>query len=193
MGSVQLRFNVTFLSLPLPTLQDVRIGCLEGPQVSLDLDESFTYASQGSADRMLSSSPPQSGRTSPPASQTPGAIAQLQQKDLQQQLQQSSSSSSSQVQESLELQVDYWPLARPNFDPKEKLLGKGQDPSGKNSIKSTFRHLQVCVTTTCMLCGFCLQFHVSYTGVATTASSKLWRVYQRLNAELCNQGEKAKK
>nr|XP_040229691.2 phosphofurin acidic cluster sorting protein 2 [Anopheles coluzzii] len=127
----------------VPFVSDVRIGCLEGPQVSLDLDESFTYASQGSADRMLSSSPPQSGRTSPPASQTPGAIAQLQQKDLQQQLQQSSSSSSSQVQESLELQVDYWPLARPNFDPKEKLLGKGQDPSGKNSIKSTFRHLQV--------------------------------------------------
>uniref|UniRef100_A0A8W7PQM2 Phosphofurin acidic cluster sorting protein 2 n=1 Tax=Anopheles coluzzii TaxID=1518534 RepID=A0A8W7PQM2_ANOCL len=129
----------------VPFVSDVRIGCLEGPQVSLDLDESFTYASQGSADRMLSSSPPQSGRTSPPASQTPSAIAQLQQKDLQQQqlLQQSSSSSSSQVQESLELQVDYWPLARPNFDPKEKLLGKGQDPSGKNSIKSTFRHLQV--------------------------------------------------
>uniref|UniRef100_A0A182TJ53 Phosphofurin acidic cluster sorting protein 2 n=1 Tax=Anopheles melas TaxID=34690 RepID=A0A182TJ53_9DIPT len=63
----------------VPFVSDVRIGCLEGPQVSLDLDESFTYASQGSADRMLS----------------------------------------------------------------KKLLGKGQDPSGKNSIKSTFRHLQV--------------------------------------------------
>uniref|UniRef100_A0AAG5CTC8 Phosphofurin acidic cluster sorting protein 2 n=1 Tax=Anopheles atroparvus TaxID=41427 RepID=A0AAG5CTC8_ANOAO len=123
----------------VPFVSDVRIGCLEGPQVSLDLDESLTYVSQGSADRMLSSSPPQSGRTSPPSSQTPIAVAQLQ----QQQMQQSSSSSSAQTQESLELQVDYWPLARPIFDPKEKPLGKGQDPSGKNSIKSTFRHLQV--------------------------------------------------
>ncbi|XP_052891368.1 phosphofurin acidic cluster sorting protein 2 isoform X2 [Anopheles moucheti] len=124
----------------VPFVSDVRIGCLEGPQVSLDLDESLTYFSQGSADRMLSSSPPQSGRTSPPTSQTPVAVAQLQQKEQQQQ---QASSSSTQMQESLELQVDYWPLARPNFDPKEKPLGKGQDPSGKNSIKSTFRHLQV--------------------------------------------------
>ncbi|XP_058118102.1 phosphofurin acidic cluster sorting protein 2 [Anopheles ziemanni] len=123
----------------VPFVSDVRIGCLEGPQVSLDLDESLTYVSQSSADRMLSSSPPQSGRTSPPSSQTPIAVAQLQ----QQQAQQSSSTSSGQTQESLELQVDYWPLARPIFDPKEKPLGKGQDPSGKNSIKSTFRHLQV--------------------------------------------------
>ncbi|KFB46872.1 AGAP003312-PA-like protein [Anopheles sinensis] len=104
----------------VPFVSDVRIGCLEGPQVSLDLDESLTYASQSSADRMLST--------------------QLQQQQTQQS---SSSSSSAQTQESLELQVDYWPLARPLFDPKEKPLGKGQDPSGKNSIKSTFRHLQV--------------------------------------------------
>lgn len=39
--------------------------------------------------------------------------------------------------------MDYWPLARPILDVKEKSLGKGQDPTGKNSIKSTFRHLQV--------------------------------------------------
>uniref|UniRef100_A0A182Q6B5 Phosphofurin acidic cluster sorting protein 2 n=1 Tax=Anopheles farauti TaxID=69004 RepID=A0A182Q6B5_9DIPT len=127
----------------VPFVSDVRIGCLEGPQVSLDLDESLTYVSQGSADRMLSSSPPQSGRTSPPTSQTPLAISQLQQKDAQLQMQQQAAPSSSQMQESLELQVDYWPMARPIVDPKEKPLGKGQDPSGKNSIKSTFRHLQV--------------------------------------------------
>ncbi|XP_053670995.1 phosphofurin acidic cluster sorting protein 2 [Anopheles nili] len=124
----------------VPFVSDVRIGCLEGPQVSLDLDESLTYVSQGSADRMLSSSPPQSGRTSPPASQTPAAVSQGQLKDLQQQ---QASSSSSQMQESLELQVDYWPQVRPMVDQKEKPPGKGQDTSGKNSIKSTFRHLQV--------------------------------------------------
>ncbi|XP_049532098.1 phosphofurin acidic cluster sorting protein 2 isoform X1 [Anopheles darlingi] len=129
----------------VPFISDVRIGCLEGPQVSLDLDESLTFASQGSAsDRILSSSPPQSGRTSPPTSQTPIAVTQAQQQQMQLQQQQNSSSvSSSQMQESLELQVDYWPLARPITDQKEKPMSKSQDLSGKNSIKSSFRHLQV--------------------------------------------------
>ncbi|XP_035780194.1 phosphofurin acidic cluster sorting protein 2-like isoform X2 [Anopheles albimanus] len=128
----------------VPFISDVRIGCLEGPQLSLDLDESLTYASQGSSsDRILSSSPPQSGRTSPPTSQTPIAVTQTQQQQMQLQQQQNSSVSSSQMQESLELQVDYWPLARPITDQKEKPMGKSQDLSGKNSIKSSFRHLQV--------------------------------------------------
>ncbi|XP_050100462.1 phosphofurin acidic cluster sorting protein 2 isoform X2 [Anopheles aquasalis] len=129
----------------VPFISDVRIGCLEGPQLSLDLDESLTFASQGSSsDRILSSSPPQSGRTSPPTSQTPIAVTQTQQQQMQLQQQQNSSvSSSSQMQESLELQVDYWPLARPITDQKEKPMGKSQDLSGKNSIKSSFRHLQV--------------------------------------------------
>ncbi|XP_052868710.1 phosphofurin acidic cluster sorting protein 2 [Anopheles cruzii] len=122
----------------VPFISDVRIGYLEGPQLSLDLDESLTYASQSSADRLLSSSPPQSGRTSPPTSQTPITVKQEQQEKQQQQ-----PSSSNQVQESLELQVDYWPLARPITDQKEKPVGKSQDLSGKNSIKSSFRHLQV--------------------------------------------------
>lgn len=116
----------------VPFISDVRIGCQEGPQVSLDLDESFGIGSGQSADRILSSSPPQSGRASPPAPLTP-ALA----------VQQSSSGGGSGTQESLELQVDYWPLARPILDVKDKSQSKGQDPTGKNSIKSTFRHLQV--------------------------------------------------
>ncbi|XP_062536247.1 phosphofurin acidic cluster sorting protein 2 isoform X2 [Armigeres subalbatus] len=115
----------------VPFISDVRIGCLEGPQLSLDLEETMTQISLQSSDRILSSSPPQSGRASPPAPLTPAPVMQ--------QL----SNSSSTPQESVELQVDYWPLARPILDSKEKSQGKGQDPSGKNSIKSTFRHLQV--------------------------------------------------
>ncbi|XP_055586779.1 phosphofurin acidic cluster sorting protein 2 isoform X2 [Uranotaenia lowii] len=116
----------------VPFISDVRIGCLEGPQLSLDLDETAGLGSQQSADRILSSSPPQSGRASPPAPLTPAPVQQ-----------QSSSSSANTLHESVELQVDYWPIARPIMDIKDKSLGKGQDPTGKNSIKSTFRHLQV--------------------------------------------------
>lgn len=113
----------------VPFISDVRIGCQEGPQLSLDLEESFALGGSGqSSDRVLSSSPPQSGRASPPAPLTPAPAVQQ---------------SSSGTHESVELQVDYWPLARPILDVKEKSLGKGQDPTGKNSIKSTFRHLQV--------------------------------------------------
>ncbi|XP_021708579.1 phosphofurin acidic cluster sorting protein 2 isoform X2 [Aedes aegypti] len=115
----------------VPFISDVRIGCLEGPQLSLDLEETMTQSSQQSSDRILSSSPPQSGRASPPAPITPAPIMQHQ------------SNSSGSPQESVELQVDYWPLARPILDAKEKSQSKGQDQSGKNSIKSTFRHLQV--------------------------------------------------
>lgn len=98
-------------------LQDVRLGCPDGPQLSLDLDESN---SQFSNINSLSSSPPQSGRISPPnlLPTTP-----------------------SQSQESFELQIDYWPLVRP-MDSKDKSQTKGND-QGKNSIKSTFRNLQV--------------------------------------------------
>ncbi|XP_019553613.3 phosphofurin acidic cluster sorting protein 2 isoform X2 [Aedes albopictus] len=115
----------------VPFISDVRIGCMEGPQLSLDLEETMTQNSQQSSDRILSSSPPQSGRASPPAPTTPAPIMQHQ------------SNSSGSPQESVELQVDYWPLARPILDAKEKSQSKGQDQSGKNSIKSTFRHLQV--------------------------------------------------
>lgn len=99
--------------------QDVRIGCPDGPQLSLDLDESFLINSQSGC-TLLSSSPPLSGRISPPMPTTPSA----------------------QVQEPLELQIDYWPILRPMSDNKEKNQNKAQD-QGKNSIKSTFRSLQV--------------------------------------------------
>lgn len=87
----------------------------EGTQLSLDLDESIsTGISQ------LSSSPPNTGgRLSPTQPNTP----QLN-------------------QEPLELQVDYWPLSRPIIDGKDKSTTKGLD-QGKNSVKSTFKNLQV--------------------------------------------------
>jgi hypothetical protein len=103
--------------------QDVRLGYLEGPQLSLDLDES------GSAvNTQLSSSPPNTGRASPTQPSTPAAP----------------------IQEPMELQVDYWPLMRPVGDGKDKNQTKGQD-QGKNSVKSTFRNLQVIVLNVMMM------------------------------------------
>lgn len=100
------------------SIQDVRLGCPEGPQLSLDLDESVNAGNQSqSGNTQLSSSPPNTGRASPTQPTTP-------------------------MQESLELQIDYWPLARPATDSKEKKDAKSQD-QGKNSVKSTFRNLQV--------------------------------------------------
>lgn len=88
----------------------------EGTQLSLDLDESInTGISQ------LSSSPPNTGgRLSPTQPNTPQFF----------------------TQEPLELQVDYWPLSRPIIDGKDKNTTKGTD-QGKNSVKSTFKNLQV--------------------------------------------------
>jgi hypothetical protein len=104
-------------------LQDVRLGYLEGPQLSLDLDES------GSAvNTQLSSSPPNTGRASPTQPTTPAAP----------------------IQEPMELQVDYWPLLRPVGDGKDKNQTKGQD-QGKNSVKSTFRNLQVIIQSGTMM------------------------------------------
>lgn len=88
------------------------MGHLEGPQLSLDLDESGTST-------QLSSSPPNTGRVSPTQPTTP-----------------------LQAKEPMELQVDYWPMLRPIGDGKEKNQAKVQD-MGKNSVKSTFRNLQV--------------------------------------------------
>lgn len=98
----------------VPFISDVRLGNLEGPQLSLDLDESGN-----GLNTQLSSSPPATGRASPTQPTTPA-----------------------QFQEPMELQVDYWPLMRPIGDGKEKSQTKGQD-QGKNSVKSTFRNLQV--------------------------------------------------
>ncbi|CAO1424644.1 unnamed protein product [Diamesa serratosioi] len=99
----------------VPFISDVRLGCPDGPQLSLDLDEAGVNSNQNAAaGGQLSSSPPNTGRVSPT-----------------QQL-------SAPVQE---LQVDYWPLARP----VEKSQGdkKSSGDQGKNSVKSTFRNLQV--------------------------------------------------
>lgn len=64
------------------------------------------------------------------------ATPQQQQQQLQQQLQYQLQ------QEPLELQIDYWPIVKPGLNEKEKSQTKGSD-QGKNSIKSTFRSLQV--------------------------------------------------
>lgn len=88
---------------------------------------------QQSSNSLLSNSPPLSGRNSPPLPLTPSATQLLQ---LQQQQQQQFQ------QEPLELQIDYWPIVRPGE--KDKSQTKGTD-QGKNSIKGTFRSLQVYV------------------------------------------------
>lgn len=100
---------------------------LEGTQLSLDLDESINIGISS----QLSSSPPNTGRASPTQPNTPQQAPQIA------------------VQEPLELQVDYWPMSRPfsesgggGGDKKEKSQTKGQD-QGKNSVKSSFKNLQV--------------------------------------------------
>ena len=158
-------------------MQDVRIGYLEGPQASLDLDEnnaqnttsqqtsntsvaipignsqsqtplnaisqnlssSLQGVSNSASGTALSGSPPQSGRVSPPL-QTPPSSASSQREGgfgvtPQQQV----------GSESVELQVDYWPIVRPgdHISSKDKSNTKSGDQGGKNSIKSTFRSLQV--------------------------------------------------
>lgn len=93
--------------------------------MSMDLDEVMANAmQQQSSSSLLSSSPP-SGRTSPPMPLTPIVLTN---------------------QEPLELQIDYWPIAsRIGGSDKERSQTKGTDQS-KNSIKSTFRNLQVCLS-----------------------------------------------
>lgn len=76
---------------------------------------------QQTSGNALSSSPP-SGRTSPPIPTTPQLITNI---------------------EPLELQIDYWPIIKPGD--KEKNQNKSTEQS-KNSIKSTFRNLQVSIT-----------------------------------------------
>ncbi|GAB0091922.1 phosphofurin acidic cluster sorting protein 2 [Sergentomyia squamirostris] len=124
----------------VPFVSDVKLGCPEGPQVSLDLDESFGMGSIQPISSVLSSSPPQSGRMSPPMPTTPATPAQQQERtekmEKLERLQQ--------VQpESYELQIDYWPVAARYTDNKEKKEDKKGVDQGKNSIKSTFRNLQV--------------------------------------------------
>lgn len=99
----------------------------------MDLDESILTGilqQQQSSNSLISgSSPPQSGRSSPPTTPAPA------------QLYQQTQSSSIQQLESLELQIDYWTIMKPNME-KEKNFTKAFD-QGKCTIKSTFRSLQV--------------------------------------------------
>lgn len=117
--------------------QDVRLGSTDTHQLSMDLDESILSGilqqQQSSNSLMSGSSPPQSGRSSPPS--TPVSA------QLYQQSQQQSQSSVNQQMESLELQIDYWPIMKPSME-KEKNFIKSTD-QGKSTIKSTFRNLQV--------------------------------------------------
>ncbi|KAL5284951.1 PACS1 family protein [Megaselia abdita] len=122
----------------VPFISDVRIGYPDGTQISVDIDENNAMnilqsspsvitgnMSNKELSSVLSGSPPHSGRISPPAPITPQ--------------QQSSFILREPTQESLELQIDYWPIFK--HDLKEKGASKSAD--SKNSIKSAFRSLQV--------------------------------------------------
>ncbi|XP_050332346.1 phosphofurin acidic cluster sorting protein 2 isoform X3 [Bactrocera neohumeralis] len=156
----------------VPFVSDVRIGYLEGPQVSLDLEENATQAGGNTgAQQSLhmssaipigssnatnltgaggvaggnnapSGSPPQSGRISPPQQTPPTSANAL--RDRGGDSINTPTAQSNAASESVELQVDYWPIIRPgDYTPKEKSITRGGDQGGKSSIKSTFRNLQV--------------------------------------------------
>ncbi|XP_036213269.2 phosphofurin acidic cluster sorting protein 2 isoform X3 [Bactrocera oleae] len=156
----------------VPFVSDVRIGYLEGPQVSLDLEETATQAGGNTgAQQSLnmssaipigncnatnlsgaggvaggnnapSGSPPQSGRISPPQQTPPSSANAL--RDRGGDSINTPTAQSSAASESVELQVDYWPIIRPgDYTPKEKSITRSGDQGGKSSIKSTFRNLQV--------------------------------------------------
>lgn len=137
------------------------MGYLECPQLSLDLDESGS-----GVNTQLSSSPPNTGRVSPTQPTTPA-----------------------QMQEPMELQVDYWPMLRPIGDGKEKSQTKGQD-QGKNSVKSTFRNLQVSQRRFAA-CNSLMTHFVP--GLETSALPSNRRAIQRYDALLRRQGKETEK
>ncbi|XP_059609913.1 phosphofurin acidic cluster sorting protein 2-like isoform X3 [Phlebotomus argentipes] len=126
----------------VPFVSDVKLGCPEGPQVSLDMDESLGLSGQ-QISSALSSSPPQSGRMSPPVPTTPATPSQQQEKAEKLEKLEKMQQMQAQQPESYELQIDYWPVAARYTDNKEKKEDKKGTDQGKNSIKSTFRNLQV--------------------------------------------------
>ncbi|XP_067617217.1 phosphofurin acidic cluster sorting protein 2 isoform X2 [Eurosta solidaginis] len=151
----------------VPFVSDVRIGYLEGPQVSLDLEENAAQSSGSSAhqasnaipignanatnnsgasgtNNALSSSPPQSGRTSPPQQTPPSSANAIRDRGGDSINTPPPTQQSNANVESVELQVDYWPIMRPgDHTPKEKSITRSGDQGGKSSIKSNFRNLQV--------------------------------------------------
>ncbi|KAH8306150.1 hypothetical protein KR018_002564 [Drosophila ironensis] len=156
----------------VPFVSDVRIGYLDA-QASLDLEENAGSAagsglntsaalpigSQSSPNvhGVVSGSPPQQqqlmGRISPPLQTPPSSASSHRERNASDSLgtpsslQQQTFSGSLAAAEAVELQVDYWPVVRPGeMHAKESKSGsgsKGGDAGGKNSIKSTFRNLQV--------------------------------------------------
>ncbi|XP_017113557.1 phosphofurin acidic cluster sorting protein 2 isoform X4 [Drosophila elegans] len=104
---------------------------------------------------VVSGSPPQQqslGRISPPLQTPPSSATSHRERNTSESLstpsslQQQTFSGALAAAEAVELQVDYWPLVRPGeVHAKESKSGmsKGSDAGGKNSIKSTFRNLQV--------------------------------------------------
>ncbi|KAH8337318.1 hypothetical protein KR059_006975 [Drosophila kikkawai] len=105
---------------------------------------------------VLSGSPPQQqqsmGRISPPLQTPPSSASSHRERNTSESLstpsslQQQTFSGALAAAEAVELQVDYWPLVRPGEGHAKESKGstsKGSDAGGKNSIKSTFRNLQV--------------------------------------------------
>lgn len=106
--------------------------------ISQNLSASLQGVSNSASGNALSGSPPQSGRISPPLQTPPSSASSQRDVGFGATPQQMSS-------ESVELQVDYWPIIRPgeHSSSKDKSNTRGSDQGGKNSIKSTFRSLQV--------------------------------------------------
>ncbi|XP_017039818.1 phosphofurin acidic cluster sorting protein 2 isoform X2 [Drosophila ficusphila] len=105
---------------------------------------------------VVSGSPPQQqslGRISPPLQTPPSSASSHRERNTSESLstpsslqQQTFSGALAAAAEAVELQVDYWPLVRPGEGHTKESKGgmsKGSDAGGKNSIKSTFRNLQV--------------------------------------------------
>ncbi|KAL9892187.1 phosphofurin acidic cluster sorting protein KrT95D isoform 1-T3 [Glossina fuscipes fuscipes] len=158
----------------VPFVSDVRIGYLEGPQASIDLDEgniqsagsisaqqsssntsvaipinninsqntnaNAVSSSLGGGAGGLSGSPPQSGRITPPIQTPPSSASSQRDRSLDV----FGATPQHPSNESVELQVDYWPIVRHgDYLTKDKSTTRSSDQGGKNSIKSTFRNLQV--------------------------------------------------
>ncbi|KPU79698.1 uncharacterized protein Dana_GF17970, isoform C [Drosophila ananassae] len=131
-----------------------------GSALGLGSSSAIPIGSQSSPNvhGVVSGSPPQQqqlimGRISPPL-QTPPSSASSHRERIASEtlstpssLQQQTFSGALAAAEAVELQVDYWPVVRPGEGhAKESKSGsgsKGGDAGGKNSIKSTFRNLQV--------------------------------------------------
>ncbi|XP_070073397.1 phosphofurin acidic cluster sorting protein 2 isoform X2 [Drosophila takahashii] len=153
----------------VPFVSDVRIGYSDA-QASLDLEENVAAPCSGSTSSsaipigsqsspnvhgVVSGSPPQQqsmGRISPPLQTPPSSASSHRERNTSESLstpsslQQQTFSGALAAAEAVELQVDYWPLVRPGEAHAKESKGgmsKGSDAGGKNSIKSTFRNLQV--------------------------------------------------